>query len=202
MRLNAVPLTGAPADEAGFEIGPRQFSVAKLDHVKLVVKEARKGGAQVIFLREDSRTPVQIGPNQTLEIEWHISASDHVPPCKDGTPATWAYHACKDPEHAGMLMFKAIENMDCLPMTPGIESPQVSWPGTWAVQSYEVVGQFKNNMVLTEVIGTSEKDLRKALKEGLAVQAPVASFSSQRESQKDETANPPLAPLYSCQGIF
>jgi hypothetical protein len=203
MKVDQKAATTAP-DNAGFEIGPKQFSIAPLDRVRLVMKDVLKGGSQDVFLRKDGMTPIQVNPGQTLEIEWQVLASEDAPLCKDGAPVTWTYHGCGDPDPNIQIRLKAFENPDCPRIWGSVDARYpVPVTGIWSVQSYKVIGHFNNSAVLTEVIGSQEKALHQAVQEGLAIQAQVTTPSpSQSEGFKENTVSPVPVPLASCQGIY
>lgn len=195
-RFNEFSLT----DEAGFQIGPHQFSLATLNRTKIVVRDPSSGSSQSFPLSSDSRLPIRINPGQELEIEWRVLVSDDVPLCQDGGPVTWNFRACFNFDPAVPVKFWAAEVSGC--QNPGgILEPVYHQPapisGTWEIQSYQVTGQFKNDVILTEDIGTQEQSLIEAEKERIALNIPVSASKS-----GSSLATAPMLPQYSCQGIF
>ncbi len=188
-------------DDAGFQIGPRQFSQASLDQMKLVIRDDSKGDPKTVTFQNRLGVPVRIEPGQTLEVEWRVFASK-VSPCKDGGPASWTFRGCAGPTHDGnSFHVKPIENPDCKPPQGffAADSGTRTHSGVWEVQSIRVKGQFRNDVVLTETIGAQEHAFKEAVQEGLARVLPVRE-TSPTSASNSEIDDPRFQ--YSCQGIF
>lgn len=173
-----------PSTDLGFEPDFRQVSIAVLENVRVVLKDVKDGKSQTLSLSPKNPTPVKILSGQTLDVEWQVTASEATSTCQDGAPASRTFWSC-DTSVPGEV-FSRKPWPACKPPAGGGYSASLGSflvPGVWAVKEYRVVGEFKNDVQVTEEF------------------APLSEALVMRTLKTAETTNP-SSEKYPCQGIF
>jgi hypothetical protein len=189
-----------PATDAGVEPDLRQVSRAALDQVELdlrwITQAGNPGNKKIIALKSGVRVPVRLSPGQVIEAQWRVRSSQGSTSCSDGAPASRKIWWCLVPnQNPRFLRAWQSECSHHILNSEDLESIPLEFKGQWVVTGYQIVGNMKAQVVVTE---DGASVIESARKEGLELALSLA---------EDSVSKAPVNPLaqepeYSCQGIF
>jgi hypothetical protein len=186
--------------DSGFEPDLQKFSDAPLERVGLTIRNPKFGSAsgkeKSIELAPGTAYPVVLSPGQELEVEWRVLASESSVSCQDGAPFSRKFWFCDTSD-----LRKALQRQpgpECKKFTGMFErlNEPSELSGAWAVKDYEIAGDLKPEVMVTEQV----ESLERAVEEGQAMELD----STDPKSVRGMNLFPPTSAdsTYSCQGIF
>jgi hypothetical protein len=103
------------------------------------------------------------------------------------------------------IKLKAYEISDCLRPRSILGEHWEPGPvdGTWEVRDFQLLGKLaRPDVVLTEMIGARESDLKRAIEEGFARVDNANTVNAANPLASTVISNSVFGPLSSCQGIY